>query len=33
MEPTEAELRRLYYIYPNGSFLDEDDVIGENSYE
>ena len=27
------KLTKVYYIYPNGSFLDEDDIIGGNNDE
>ena len=30
---SEWELTKAYYIYPDGSFLDEDDLSGEDSNE
>lgn len=30
---SEWELTKAYYIYPDGSFLDEDNIFGENNEE
>lgn len=30
---SEWELTKAYYIYPDGSFLDEDNIFGENDNE
>lgn len=33
IDPSNYDLKKVYYIYPDGSFLDEDDISGGNDGE